>query len=462
MTTDIRLISIGASTTFYFVNSSGAPTVGGAITGASTTALAMLNDQWTMQPAIPKSVYAGGPPIYDGATLAYENFDNTQQTIPFSISGSSHDNTASIMRQIRQVLAGAAQTTAGILLYYQPSGATNALYYVVKTGYVIERTDTLNPAGGFAYVEADMIVTLAPFGGRISSGETLINAQSFTNTGSADANVKAFSAGSGDMIYAGGPVNYAISSFSATTCTEIWLASIAAHGYSGGIGTSLATTALASSPASASSGFITDTSITPSNRIKMRLLFRITNPSSNLRVSGRIVLSTGGIIWTSSTFVAPVAVGATKNTLVDIGYAPGDYFRNNNATTSTVFAQIMYYSTDGSTTTGTWDSCEILFYYDICKIARYFPNPTSTMDTINTSSFREVSNYAALPIVSPGIRARLSSGDVGGTYVGTLPRYYSGASLWAAWMKSSIHTSTETVTISATHGPLYNSMRGAG
>jgi len=451
----------GNGVTLHLQNSSGAATVGGAATAAATTPFVCVDEQYTIQAATPSPLWSGGPPLRDGSDNIDQSYENVSESIVVAAFGSSQDNLASIIRQLNQLLLAGTPVVFSV----QPNGTTSALYTEILTATVQPTTDyQVQPLRGSATATLRISYVRRPYFGRVSSGETLINAQSFTNNGSGAVNTKSFSAGNGDWIYAGGPVNYTISSISGQA-VDVWLASAGATIFdttcAAAFGSS-STTPVATSTATAA---ISTSPITPYNRLKVRVLIRTDNMSANCRLGARIVTNTGATttstLWQSS-YQPSRASGGVK-TMIDLGDTPLDFFRLNNTTVGTFKVQPYYYSSDGSATAGSIVSMEVLFYYELCKITAPKTGGRFSFDATSISAFREVSNFPALPTVPEGMRAQLSGADVAAVLSGTPPRYHSGASLWAAWLEPNfIHGNTDTLTLTATHAPLYAVARGAG
>jgi len=448
----------GNGVTLHLNNSSGVATIGGAPNAAATTPFIVVDEQYTIQAPNPEPLWSGGPPLRDGSSLLDQSYPNGSDSIVVACYGSSPDNLASLIRQLDQLLLA----TTPIVFSIQPNGTTSPLVTEIYTATAQPVTNYhVQPLRGSSTAVLRISFVRYPHFGRLSSGETLINAVSLTNSGSGNANVTAFSSGAGDLIYAGGPVNYTASGFT-TNPAELWLASIAAHAYVSSSGT-FSSTSTTPVGVGTPTNSISATSIKPDNRLRIRIILRLTSASANLRVGCRVVAdwSDNSSILYQSPYVAPLSSSAT-GTLVDLGYFSGDYFRQNNATAGTFAVVVYYYSSDGAATSGAVASFEALFYYDLCKFYRSVSPGSAQFDTLNSTSFREVTGSAALPVIPDGVRMRVSGIDKSGHVRGRPPRYVSGASLWAAWMSGGIHNNTHTATFSATHGPLYAVGRGAG
>lgn len=460
MATDVRLIANGV--TYYLSNSTGSPVSGGAATAAATTPFALLNDGWAMQAAQPAAAYSGGPPFRLGSTLAYQSYPNTVQSIPLTVSGSSHDNAASLLRNLRQQINQAISGLACVL-YYQPSTATNPLYYEVQSGAIQERPDPTNPVRGFAYLEADMVLTLYPLGGLLSSGETLLNAQTFTVAGSTvtlPTNSFAYSAGAGDFIYEGSPLNIKVTPTTASSdIGELWCASVWAAA------SATSNNALNAPGGTAITALWTPSTALSHNGSKLRVIARVSNTTGGAVSKYYIILrgssGTGApAIWSSlSTGISPTI---ESTGLVDFGPIPVDVFRSISPLTGSITVEFYATKTAG---TCTLISVEFLIYTDFCKITGILATQASSR-YLWLNGFRAKSNQICLPTAQSA--TNLTSADA--LYSpcvlrGQLPRYFSGSSLWMNWLDSTGNntaTGTRAASVTATHGPLWFTMRGAG
>lgn len=460
MATDIRIIAGGV--TNYLINSTGTPTPAGPATAAATTPFALLRDDWTMQATEPVTAFQGGPPMRNGSPLAYQAYGNTQQSIPFSVQGSTYDTTAAFLRNLHQLIN---QSISGLpaVLYYQPNGATNPLYFEIQSGAVQERPGPLNPSAGFTYVEADLMLTLMPFGGRLTSGEALISSQTYTVAGSTvtlPTNNFSLGSGAGDLIFEGSPLNIKITPTTASSnIGELWAANTWAYA------NATANVALNPPGGAAVTALWTPSVALSHNDSKLRVIARVSNtagsPNSRYFIILRGSLGTSSPpIWSSSAFGV---VPTTESTgLVDFGPIPVDIFRSISPLSGSITVE--FYATKDAGTC-TLISAEFMIYTDFCKITNV--NVTqSGGQYLWLNGFRAKTNQVCLPTFQSA--SNLTSADAlyaPGTLRGQLPRYFSGASLWMNWVDSvgnNTTTATRAASVTATHAPLYFAMRGAG
>jgi hypothetical protein len=128
-----------------------------------------------------------------------------------------------------------------------------------------------------------------------------------------------------------------------------------------------------------------------------------------------------------------------------------------------VILQVAIRSTDGTSVTATLGYLEALLVYDFAQVEA--ASGLGASQRYQCLAAQNLSGGGWLPLIPAQASVRDSSDVLIKTAViyGTLPRAYSGASLWVAWRESDGgHTNTDTATISISHCPLYRSLRGAG
>lgn len=404
---------------------------------------------WVAQPPPPVVQWSGGPPFSIGRRPVYRSYDNITEQVGVQMRGTTKDNAVFLLRQLRRILS---ETPLPTILAVQ--GGTNPGYTEIRLATIEETPDYIQEVDGV--IRATITWTRHPFFSLINGGETLINAQSFTNSGSAGANTVAFSAGLGDMIYEGSPVNYSLTSFSATA-SAVWMASVASRTYDAGV--SLAANTSSTTPvAGTASGAISATPLTTDDRVKARIILRLTStPTSNFRIGAQVQTASGADVLWQSTYQA--ASAGVANTLIDLGVFDGEYHRRNNTTTGTFVVRPFYYSSDGSAASAQISSLEVLFYHDFCYCVG-----VDTFSELHISAFRAVSGRATMPIYPEALRGLRIGVDRVIDPRGTIPKYRSGDSLWLAWFDGTLageHTNTRTVTVTCSHAPMWHSVRGS-
>jgi len=448
----------GNGTTLYLYNSTGAPVVDGAATGITTTPFMLYNDGWTTTAPVMELVYSGGPPFRSGSTPAYRSYQNVQEQFTVELYCSSHNTAVARMQQLAQVL-NTALFTAPCVLAITPSGATNTMYtevYQATVQPLAQFNNLVNPVSGWTTIGIQISITRSPFFGLLSSGETLINAQTMTNTGSGALNTKTLGTGAGDLIYEGGPLNLKITPLAAGTAIYTL---IAASVYS----TTYQSAVVGMNSSSAQpqvSGNPDFSAALTRPGIKARAIYRFSTSSSNA-IFSVVFRGSGGQIIYQTPYRALPAVATS--TIFDSGPLILDAPRRNPLLSGTsLFVDLYISTTGGGAATATLDSGEFLLYYDWCQIDTGATKTSS--QTITASQFQERSNWCALPFAQTS--AVLTSGNQLvqlNTIRGTLPRFWSGASLYLNWLDSTgKQANGDTATVTVTHAPLYKVFRGNG
>lgn len=464
MTTRIKLGSL------FLNNSTGYGVAGGAATGEATTPWVVLNTDWTPVAAVPVSVWSGGPPFTPGRRLAYQSYDDVTERVPLMLDATSHDDAANEVQVLRQLI-GQVTAVAPLILEIKPSGSTNSMYAEVKAASLQETPDLLiAPVAGALRLHVALTWVRTPFFGTISSGETLLNAVAYTNTGTGTPdNIAAYSAGSGDLIAQGQPLNIQFDPPTNEVVAGLYLASVASAIYDAtGAG------AKSSSSSLQMASISVDCSALMANvGLKCRVLIRIDAVSANARLRVIITSATNGPIFASNRYPYVDPPGL-NNDLVDMGSFDLSWLRRARGMTApSLLFQPYLYSSDGANATCTYSYVEILFYYDFCVVDLTDPqnggvHTFGANEVALIDAFAEQTNYPCLPHPSPqALILDTSSADpiIVGAIRGAAPSYYTGASLWAAWWSGTeigrSHDMTDTAAFTATHAPLWLTFRGA-
>lgn len=473
MASNIWLISGG--TNYYISGGSASQTPysgsGTPWTAQTTTPYEIaMNDTagttWTPIAAQRQEVYGGGPPFRDGQSLIYNSYGNSVDTVTIQCRATTHNNAVFLLRQLRQVLNTALYSTPCILAV-QPDGATNVVYFEIYGADVQEDARFINEeagvvAAGQALLRAVVTWRRSPHGGLLSTGETLINAVSIRNTGTGSPdNVEAYSTGTGEMIYEGGPLNIRFTPTTASSNpTTIHLASVASRSHD----SSLAGT---SSTTSTTFGFLDSTSASiaalfAARGLRMRVIGRFSAMSTNAEV--RLFYGVGEA---PAQYTRGVIPNSSVAQLVDFGaMTPTSRYLPSVTTTDSCFLEIQVRSTTGGAVSVTIDAIDILFYYDFCTIKLL-----SGAMNVAVNEYLYLDNvvirtgHPVLPRHPAQAWIFTSSNTVAELCElrGTPPKYYSGSSLYAAWNSPSVaHATTQAATISVFHAPLYKTLRGAG
>ncbi len=455
---DVRIISGGQ--TYYLINSSGVPTAGGSATGAATTPYSLVAKDWMLQNANAQMIMGGGPPFRVGSSPLYRGYDDVQETVTIGIKAANSDNAVALIQQLSTVL-NTALYSAPAVLFVQPPNNTNPVYFEIYAADVQPTTsgDWLNVLGGFVDVAVRVTWIRSPFGGRASLA-TLLNNTVLTNTGSGNANTASLGALDGDLINEGQPLNIRLAP---SASNGIYLLStVKSHLFGASVASAGTTSSTSFVPYT--SGTNTSTAVTRDNRgLKVRAILRfksMTNPSkARIRVS---LTNAGNVLY-----YFPVRALGTDTTgqLLDCGGVDLSSIRNSviSGAASGIGISIDIASSDGTSITVQLDYSELLLYYDFATIITTTPNAAQP---IYTGSAQNINGSAWLPQSLPlTYSVDASDGFLGLTQSrGTIPRAFSGASLWMAMLVPTTlaHNTAHTATILCKHAPLYRLLRGAG
>jgi hypothetical protein len=460
--TSVQIISGGA--TYHLHNSNKVPTAGGALTAASTTPL-VVEDDWRLTAVAGQVVTAGGPPFRIGSTPLYTGYGNTGEEFTLLCYGSSHDNVASIKRTLYQAMNTALYSNPATLMI-QPDGATSAVYFEVYRADIQEEKirdedGYSSPLEGETRVRLRVRLTRSAFGGRLSSGESLMSSQSFGNTGTGTPdNIVAYSTGSGDLIYEGSPLNVEITTTSGPTSPlftqYMYAASVYARAYDTGGAGAASTSSTTGTGIASATGLTVTAALT--NQVKLRIIARVSAIAAIAQL--RYTVSLGG----TATIYGPwTGANTTSATLLDLGGVPlAALLRRTAGVTAPVISiGLELRSTTGASASVTLTYREYLLYYTFAAI-----NSQSNFDSnvLQFDAFPAQTGAVCLPYSVPYVIVRSGTDYADfGVYRGTLPRYYAGASLYLAAMDNNyVHDTAWTYSVTTTHAPLYYTLRGAG
>jgi hypothetical protein len=414
---------------------------------------------WVAQPADPQNVLSGVSPFSFGSRLLYRSYDLKQEQVGIQMYANSFDNAVALLRQLRQILNTAIYSSPCVLAIV---GKTNTVYYEIVSASVPEQPDYLQEGSSTNVMFRATITWLrSPFGALLSAGETLINAQTFTTAGSTvtlPSNVVTLGSGKGDLIYEGQPLNIKVTpSTSSSNIGQIWAASIYSQ-----------TKATSNSNLTTTAPYVgatfTPTGVQTNNALKLRVIARVTSGSGSTTY-GLIMRGAQSSNYGPLYQISGVSPTTASTGLVDFGPIPVDVVRNISPLTGSLSFDFYVNATTG---TPNLISAEWILYYDFCKL---LPPATDSVtqasgDYAYLNTFREITNLVALPNLTPTM-SHMTSGNVLQTpwqVVGTPPRFWSGASLWLQFTDSTGNnttTGTRAATVTATHGPLYGTLRGA-
>lgn len=466
MASQTRLISGG--TTYYLAGGSAAqvPYAGSGTpwTAQTTTPYELsLNEDtggiWTPGPAPTVPILGGGPPFKPGRALITKSYDNVTESVGIQLRATSHDNAVVLLKQLRQIL-----NTSGFdspcMLAVQPDGATNATYFEILYADVPESPSYLLEITPGAFMFRAVITWVRSIG---SAGAltTLINAVTIENrsSGSPD-NVESLGSLAGDLIYEGQPLSLKLVANAGINRMHM---AVIYERVNTAVGSSKTTTT--------NEAYATINPVLTSARnrqLKVRVLARFdtfTNPSK-IRLQAYIFGPSGpDAVFVSPLFSLP-AGAVQSSVLLDFGVFDIAIMRSIFDSTLSPGIRLTIFSSDGTSVTANLDYVEVLLYYTFATIA------DANLASGRSLVVEQTNDYNVNSVVTPNAHARVyvittSSGAwySTGTWRGTLPRAYSGASLYLAWLDSGgtpnlSHTKTATLTTTALHEPLYHTLRG--
>ena len=465
MASDYRLISPATGATLYLVNSGRAPLAGGSPYAPSTTPLGIRPD-WTPDASEPEAIYQGGAPLISGSRLVLLTNGNVEETMPLVYLGASSDDvrraTQLLRRQFATLFAGPC------LLYARPNGAVEPTYFEVETAHLIERgfsgTNT-SPGEGVLNVLLDLKITRQPYGGAASL-DALHSSASVTNTGtgSPDNDLALelnLSPLKGDLAYEGQPLNIQFNKPTSQAAATVFMASVASRTYQL-INSAKTTTSTTTGTAFSASTAIDISTMRTKQGLRLRVIGRILGITAPSKVQLQLTIQTasGNTLWQGTWVAISTNVSAQ---LVDLGGSTLDALRVPLSNTTSVVLLVTLRSSDGTSVTATLDYLEALLVYDFAIVEA--ANGLSAGQRYQCMAAQNMSGGGWLPLVPPvALVADSSDGPVKPAVIkGTLPRAFSGASLWVAWRETDGgHTNTDTATITINHAPLFRSLRGAG
>lgn len=450
-------VKVGA---LFLNNSTGFAVAGGAATGENTTPWAVRDANWTPQAPTPLPIWGGGPPFSAGRALAYQSYDDVTEQVPLFLDATSHDDAAAELQLLRTAVLRTI-TEVPAILEIKPDGATNSMYAEVKTGWLQEEGILESPVGGALRMRATLTITRTPFFGRLSTGETLINAQTFGNTGTGSPdNIVPYSTGAGDLIYEGSPLNCAISLPTANAgspayIAKVWASTIYSRTYSTTFGGSLTTSDTAEGDTIGSSVNISLTDALSKN-LSAYFMLRLTSASAAAQFRVQVEMNpinifTGPWVNASNTGTQLLYLG---------GFSLREFIRRSKGVTSPVMTVQFYMRSTSGSVSATSTYGEVLLGYTMAELTL---NTQSNPGTLLLETFAEQTSSPCLPF--QGERAiTVASNTILDMVLknGRLPCYVSGASLYLGWVDNlGRHTTTETATATVTHAALWKTFRGA-
>jgi len=463
MASNTRLISGGV--TYYLAGGSAAqvPYAGSGTpwTVQTTTPFELsLNEAtpiWTPAPAPTVPILGGGPPFRTGRSLIAKSYDNVTESVGIQLRATSPDNAVALLRMLRQVL-NTTLFDSPCILAVQPDGFTNTTYFEILYADVPETPDYIaENASGAAIFRA--VITWVRTIGHAGALTTLINAVSIRNRGtSAPDDVESLGTPVGDLIYEGQPLNMKLDAAASTD--RMYLATIYER----------VTSSVANSQTTSTSQVFTAATPTLTNArnrgLKLRILARFdtfTNPGK-IQLRANVYSAGLSLVFASELFALP-AGASTTSTLLDFGYFDLSVLRSVHAATLVPSIQFLLVSSDGTSVTARLDYVETLLYYTFATVPS--ANTASTRSLVVEQANDYNVNGIVTPNAAPRVYAITTSTGVFYSmvrYRGTLPRAYSGASLYLGWLSAGAaanvsHDTADTVTATVSHIPIAHTLR---
>jgi hypothetical protein len=284
----------------------------------------------------------------------------------------------------------------------------------------------------------------------------------FTNNGS--GNTTSLGTLTGDLIYEGQPLNLKIDGPSASTTDvgKLWLA----VGDSRVKTTHTTTVSTSTSNSGLSTATIDATPLLNFSGAKLALFVRFSSVTAGNKAlfAVQLQLNSGGVV-TPVTAWQPMPVTSGTG-MVLAGVFPLTGQRVPVATAITLNVIFWLKSTDGTAVAYTVDYSEAVFAYTVAELtaqAATYGNSTGVLyaigaQNLNGVSWQPLSPPRAYSALSGGVNANYAE-----TVRGRLPRAFTRALLYCAWVKDAgVHTTTDTLRITATHLPQYKTLRGSG
>lgn len=475
MSFDNVVYLISSGTNYYLSGSTTTPYTGSGSpwTAENTTPYRLsLNDAtpiWVPTPAPTHTIFSGGPPITNGRAIIDRSYDNVTEQVGIQIRANSADNAIALLKQLRTILNTALYSVPCVLAI---QGGSNTVYFEVYSADVVETPSYLTEGSSTDILIRTTVTWIRSFAGsRLSTGETLISAGAFGNvgTGSPD-NIVPYNTGAGELIYEGQPLNiqFVPDSTANRALSRLYLASIYSRTYSTVAGAPFSTSLTTGATFYTHSNW-TITDILTRKGIKPRTIFRCSSaPSSNLQVRLRMFFASSAVPFYTGPWFTPPA----SSWYVDMGKFPTDMIRRSKGLTSvSVVAQLQGRSTNGSSASISPTYIEQILYYDWCRLDQGTPGLLTTDGTnyLLADTFAEQTDAVCLPHRTGQAFAVLTTtpADEIWTPRGSVPRYFSGASLYVAWSDQNSgtpadheHQTTRTAVATVTHAPLWKTLRG--
>lgn len=444
----------------HLVNSNSVPTPDGVATAAATTPFS-IRPGFTLAVPEPLPIFGGGPPFRPGASLAYSSYDNVSQRIPIHVTATTHEIAVARMQQLKLALASISQTVPA-LFGVQPTSSSTIMYGEILSGFVRELTEEGTPFEVWearTEIDAEILFIQKPFFGNLTTGETVISAQSIISgafTGSPD-NVVPFTTGAGDLISEGQPLNLTLAATGGTLVNDadVYLGTIDSV-ISDATTQSVTTSSATGVRAGAGDTITVAPPLNTKQALNMRLFVINTTNSANAQWRVHAYVSSSNETPFYSSPWQQTAIVA--NGVFDAGTIPGNLFRDTAIASLYLLLEVR--STSGSVTV-TLANFYLVCYYTMCRLAGVTLLSGAASDVLHLRGFVEASGRACLPLPRAEVYAfRAANLAQYGRLDGLPPVYLSGASFLFYAIAAGLPVAG-TFTLTARQAPLFKSYRGA-
>lgn len=437
-------------------------------TAADTTPFSLANndvtgEKWTPALAPTAAVYGGGPPFRSGRNLVYRSYDNANEPIPIQIYATNEDNAFNALQVLRHEFKRALFDRTPVL-EFRLDGATNAVYYEVHDGDIVENPLFVNDEHGRGLLRVVFQLVRSPFGGKTTLDTLLNNITVVNNTSSGtNQNIRSLGTLDGDLIYEGQPLNIRVTPDSGASFDVLYLASALSRDFTTDV-SGLKSTSDTDDGINFADNRNDNVNIPANQGVKLASFIRVTTGTTNaqLRATLRTVAGTISKIQDGKW----ISLQATGTQWIFLGVFDLNALRLATPESQQVGVDVFLRSSNGALASATPDIVESVFCYDICKL--------TPSETINTTSSKFVQIEQAqnmngtawlprFPRIAYNGRVVLSERTLVKQAVvsGTLPRAYRGASLWMSWSDANGTVDiTDTATVLVEHAPLYRTSRG--
>lgn len=449
-TTDIYLS--GSTRTPY--TGSGSPWTAQTTTPIRIAMNSVTGQPWTPHPAQSVPIWQSGPPFRSGRALLDRAYDITTEQIPLQLYATGHDAAVTLLQTLRAALKSGLYGLPPVLAV-QWDTATAPVYFEILDGDIAESPRSFNEEAETNMVRATMTITRQPFGGILNTAgwpETAVSTPGTANVTNSSTPLAIPTNLSGDLKHEGQPLNLNI--ITSAAASKLWAATVWARSNS-----SPAAAINTTSTSGVTAATVTNVTLAwarPRPRLGVRVLARITSPSANLEVRGKI-----GFLTTAPYVTSEWRAVGTSSTLVDLVWMRLDPDLIAATGTARVDIVLEARSTNGAAATGTVATIDVLSYETFCQIGG---TGISTTD-IQLAGFRYQTGRVALPLATPRAFDQVFGPNPPARELplyGTAPRYVVGTSLYLAWLDASgTHTTSATAKVGIGHAPLWMTIRGA-